>query len=141
VQKLWLQLQVSLDPDRLIRFAESFPNTSEAYLARERAAELQKEIQAEAMLDKASLAAVSDFVNRWPNHHHAREISALIPTLQAEEDAQRSLASLQQQQQRLARPSFTREDQDFLNRAMWMMFWGTAGIITVVFIVILLPSM
>ncbi len=35
VQKLWMQLRDATDPEKLVRFAESFPSTSEAFHARE----------------------------------------------------------------------------------------------------------
>lgn len=131
VQKLWVQLQESLDPERLLRFAESFPNTSEAYHARERAAQLREEISAEQALDKSSLKAVSAFVSQWPNHHHIRELSSLIPTLSAQENAQHELAKIRTQQSELQ--GLSAEDQSFQSRAIWGIFVGFAVVAGIVF--------
>jgi len=81
--RLWQDIQGAVEPDRLIRFAESFPNTAEAYHARERAAELRREIEAEAVLDKSSSSAVKAFIERWPSHHSAPALRALLPSLEA----------------------------------------------------------
>lgn len=95
VQKLWTQLSDATDPDKLVRFAESFPSTTEAFHARERAAQLRAEVAAALNLDKSSLQPVRAFIAAWPSHHQLAEIESLIPALEEQELADQKRAERQ----------------------------------------------
>lgn len=67
----WEQLKNSDDPGRLTSFAESFPGTTEAFHARERAKQIRERMKADKefeQLNNYDLTAMRVFLERHPNH-------------------------------------------------------------------------
>jgi hypothetical protein len=82
------------DPTDLLAFAESFPNSAEAFEARRRMEHLRREDAAYAGLDLLSLKALDGFLKDWPDTRRRDDLLARSEKLRAAEqdaDKQRRL--------------------------------------------------
>lgn len=94
-EKLWNELKDSIDPERLRRFAESFPGSTAAFEARERAAYLDQADKAHRELASTFMSqdAFQRAQNEAVHHHNADLLISLADRLR--KDASRLLGFME----------------------------------------------
>lgn len=87
MEKLWSELKDSVEPERLKRFAESFPGSTEAFEARERAAYLERAAIAQRDLHAALMPSpeVQRAHREALRHHNAELLVSLVARLRQDE--------------------------------------------------------